>query len=269
MRGARRARRAAARGSLALLAAAGASACAVVGGPGAPATPQRPTFSSDTSLTAEGTLEVEAGVAVDPRDGGEVPVVLKLGAGPRTEVFLGGAPVRWIEGDDDEAGIGDLSVGVRHRVRDGQGERWSLALTGAVKLPLADEDRGLGTGEVDALFAFAAARAVGSLAVVAYGQLDVLGQPEDDTALGADLALAVGKALDRRLGAFGELTAIGVPEEDFEELLATAGLTYALDDATIFDVALQLGFGEDGRDPTLLVGVTRNFGPVHPRSATR
>src|SRR5690606_5080137 len=80
--------------------------------------PQRPTFGNDTNTTPEDELEVEAGIAFDPGAPGDdfdVPVLLKLGLGPRTELFGGMSVLRAI---DDEEGIGDALVGVRHRLWD-------------------------------------------------------------------------------------------------------------------------------------------------------
>ena len=46
---------------------------------GATPTPQRPTISSDTKLTAPGTIELESGVAFEASESFDTPKTLKLG----------------------------------------------------------------------------------------------------------------------------------------------------------------------------------------------
>ena len=91
-------------------------ACATTLAHGRPVTPQRPTYSSDTNTTAEGTVELESGLGAS-RDGDlSTPNTLKYGAGERTELFVGVSPFNVVERPGgDGVGFGDLLVGVRHR----------------------------------------------------------------------------------------------------------------------------------------------------------
>lgn len=225
----------------------------------APAFPQRPTFSSDTNTAAEGTVELEAGLVVDPDDLFATPVNLRYGAGPATELFVGGSPLNYVSGaGEDEVGIGDLVLGVRQRLRE-EDRLPSFAVQVAMKLPTADEDQGLGTGELDASFAAIASKAVESLSVTGYYQVDVLGDPAGGTALAHGLALAGGHPVADRVGAFAEVAAIFVPEQDVDQLFTTFGATYAASPSLIFDLAFVVGF-EDAPDLQVLVGLTHNLG---------
>lgn len=57
-----------------------------------------------------------------------------------------GGPLRPTDGS--ESGLGDSSVGLTYKAISGA-DRVNLSFTGRVKFPTGDEDRGLGTGEVD------------------------------------------------------------------------------------------------------------------------
>ena len=84
----------------------------------APATPQRPTFSANTKTTAVGTLEFEGGLLLDWEDRFDTPTVLKYGATPSTEYFVGWSPyVNYDTMGVDGSSIGDTLIGVRQRVQ--------------------------------------------------------------------------------------------------------------------------------------------------------
>jgi hypothetical protein len=54
-----------------------------------------------------------------------------------------------VENGSDNTGVGDLVLRAGHVLRADRGDGWQLYGTVAVKLPLADETQGLGTGETD------------------------------------------------------------------------------------------------------------------------
>lgn len=248
---------------LALLAALPAlGGCHLLPGGEIPVTPQRPTLSSNTATTARGTYELEAGVALDPGDSLDTPVVLKYGLEEATEVFAGWSPLRLVDrpGDDGE-GIGDLVLGLRHRLSEETEDRPATAVQAAIKLPTADEDQGLGTGEADFFLAGIASRTVGTVPLTGYYQLGLLGEQDGD---GADLqhalALAAGFPLEGRFDAFAELAAVLEPENDFDAVFTTLGLTYLLQPGQVADVSVVLGLDRDAPDYVLQVGFTQNLG---------
>ena len=243
-----------------------ASACRTSPELAAPAGPQRPSVSSDTGTTAEGTLELELGLALDPDDALSTPVGIKYGSGPRTEVFLGLSPFNRLElAAGDEEGFGDLVVGTRHRMAEGEGGRPSFAVQAAVKLPTADDEDGLGSGELDASFALIATRAFGAGSGTAYYSFDVLGDPAGGTDAAHVLALAGGRSIGGSWGAALELAGLFAPEDDDSVYLVTANLTRALHPWLVFDVGVSAGLESDDPDPALLVGLTRNLGPLSGR----
>ena len=239
--------------------------CRIVPDSQAPVTPQRPTFSSDTNTVPEGMVELEAGVILDPGDLVATPTTLKYGVGPAAEVSVGWSPLNYLSlPGEDEFGIGDVFLGLRHRFREEGEDRPSLAVQSVVKLPTADDGDGLGTGELDAFFAGIASKAVGKLSLTGFYQFEILGDPAGGTDIGNSFAFAAGQALGEGIGAFAEVVFRFVPENDLDQYFTTLGATYAVSPALVLDVAVLLGL-DDAPDFQLLVGFTHNFGRLAAR----
>ncbi len=257
------------RGSATLLALGLAGSCAGLPGGGASVTPQRPTFSSDTNTTAEGTLELESGLFLDPGDAAALPTVLKYGAGPRTELFVGLSPFNFVElPGEDARGVGDTIVGTRHRFWEND-TGTSSALQLATKLPTGDESEGLSTGEID-FFAAGILTHVFSerTAGTAYYELGVLGDPADtDTDTRHTVAIAASHSLDDHLGLYAELAQI-LDIRGFDPLITTLGVTRSVNPSLVLDFGLALGLNGDAPDAALVAGLTMNFGRVRGTGAT-
>jgi outer membrane putative beta-barrel porin/alpha-amylase len=69
-----------------------------------------------------------------------------------TSVIPGVGPVRGGAGSSTESGLGDIVLGATYAAYYDAASMFGVDLTGKVKLPTADENKGLGTGEAD--FAF-------------------------------------------------------------------------------------------------------------------
>jgi len=223
-----------------------------------PVTPQRPTFSSSAFTTAAGTLEVEAGLAIDPGDRLGTPTTLKVGLDDVSEGFVGFEPIVVVDGS--ESGLGDFVVGYRRRFAEGDGHGPALAWLAALKIPPADEDDGLGSGETDVFGALSATWAGAEFTSTGYLQLGLLGDPGGGSAFQMAGAWALGLPLRDELSAFGELTAVLTPEFDDEQLFGIAGIAWASAPGLVFDVGVQVGLSDDAPDFKLLVGTTSNLG---------
>lgn len=236
------------------------TACTTTSGTGARPTPQRPRISHNAQTTAQGTLELEAGVEVDPSDFWDTPMLLKYGMSSQTEFVFGGSPIRHVDSPDD-TGIGDVVFGVRHRMVDETADDPAIAIATQVKLPTADADKGLGSGETDVFFSIAAEKQVEDVRAVGFYRLGLLGSPTGDgNDLRHDLAAVGTVALGQGLNAYGELAGLFAPEYDFDALLATFGAAFEIAPATVFDAGFRVGLTNDAPDFTLVFGVTHNFG---------
>jgi len=262
MSGAGGERGAGSRGRLALALGGGLlGGCSGLPSDGEPVSAQRPTLSSDTATTVEGTFELELGATWDPGQFWDTPTTLKYGSGPSTEVFLGWSPYVWLElPGENRQGIGDLLVGIRHRFHEATESSPSAAVQTTVKLPTADEDSGVGTGELDASFAGIVTRDLGGYFATGYYALDVLGEPSGGTVVGHAVALASTTPLVGRFAGFGEIAGVFLPELDFEPIFSTLGVTYNPRRFLVFDVGVAIGLNEDAPDLRVVVGLTENLG---------
>lgn len=234
--------------------------CVSTQGQGAAPTPQRPTLSHNTNTTAVGTYELEAGVEIDPSDFVDTPMLVKYGLTPRTEFVFGGSLLRHND-DTDETGIGDFVFGARHRIVDETVDQPALAALVLVKLPLADRDDGLGSGETDVIGSIAAQKQLDAVNVVGFYALGLLGDVNSDGLdISHTLAAAGSISVAQNLDAFGELGAVFVPENDYDAWLATLGAQFLIGPSTIFDAGFRVGLSDDAPDFSLIFGVTHNFG---------
>jgi hypothetical protein len=239
-----------------------AAACANLPETGERVTPQRPTFSSSPMTVAKETVELEGGLFLG--DGGQIdsPMRLKYGYDAATEVFLQAAPLRRNNfSGSEETGFGDVSFGIRGRVREETEEEPSLALGLEIKLPVADHEKALGSGETDVLFSGSMGKQIDKYYVTGYYELGLLGEVGDGGIdIGHGLAVAGSMPARDDLSAYGELAGIFIPEADVDALFTTWGVAYTVAPYLVFDVGLQLGLSDDANDFALLVGFTRNFG---------
>lgn len=227
-----------------------------------PVTPQRPTLSSDTSTTARGTVEIEAGVSVQPGDLLDTPLALKWGSGEATEVFMGWSPWQQIDvpGHDLE-GSSDVLVGMRHRFLEESEGVPSAALQLATKLPTGNDE--VSTGEIDFLAAGIVTKRAAGVSWTGFYQLEALGSPGGrGIALGHDGALAAAGAIEQRWGWFGELAGRFVDELHHDSVFVTAGATYAPKDSMVFDAGVVVGLSDDAPDLMFVFGMTHNLGSI-------
>jgi len=251
---------------LSLLLAVGPGACSFVDLQDVPATPQRPTLSSDTATTAKGTLEIEAGVAVDPTDAFDSPLQLKVGAAEATELFLAWSPYRWVErSGPDGRGQGNLFIGVRNRFLEETESRPSAAFQLQTKIPTASEREGLGSGALDFLGAGIVTKDLGGFLTTGFYQIGILGEPDGgDTDLEHDVAIASGTPLVNGLGAFAEVAGTFIRERDTSSVFTTLGLAYAIARDVVADAGVVVGLSDDAPDFRVVAGVTINFGHLFP-----
>lgn len=225
-------------------------------------TAQRPILSSDTATVPKGFLELESGITLGPGSQVDAPTALKLGTGPATEAFLLLAPYRRLEGPgENPEGFGDLHLGGRYRFRDDEGRRPSAALQAHIKLPTADEDEGLGSGEVDVALAGILTWHRDQSLWTAFYQMQSLGEP-DGADMSHDAGLLAAFLPRHRLGGFAEIGANLVPEEDLDQIFATFGATYNPGNQLVWDIAVLVGLSEESPDWLVSFGFTKGLGPV-------
>lgn len=227
----------------------------------APTTAQRPTVSSDTATTGEGTFELESGIALDPGDTIDTPTVVKWGAGPRTELSFGWSPHQGIVvPGDDAGGVGDLQVGTRHRFLEEGELHPSAAIQFTTVLPTGDRAEGLSTGEVDFAAAGIVTKTIGRATGTLFYEAGILGNQGGGTDLEHTMALAGSMALTSRWGVFAELSSVHNRESAVETYAGIVGGSYAFSERFVVDVGASIGLDDQAPDFQLLVGFTANLG---------
>jgi hypothetical protein len=237
-------------------------------------TPQRPRITRNTRTTAEGTMELEAGITWDPNDFLDTPMTLKYGISEDMEYFLNVSPLRIYDfPGDDESGISDIGFGLRHRVDDGGDGGASFAVELMGKIPTSDERDGLGTGGIDprlpgfftggtdVRLAGIVEQQTGDVNVNGYVALNALGATGGGTTYQTLMAGAISTPISESDSVFGEI--VGTFTEGFgSTFFAQGGLYRRIAANMTADAAFGIGLDSDAPAFFLMLGVTTNFGYV-------
>ena len=226
-----------------------------------PAHPQRPSLGSTAATTEAGYVEMEAG-GVFANDGFSTPVRFRLGLGRIAEAYLGFSPIVGVDTDEGtETGFGDTVLGAK--IRFFESADGDAAVEGFVKLPTADEDKGLGTGAVDAGFRFIASRAWGMNQFHFNLGGDFAGVP-DATSNDArwTLSLMWARTFESRLGMYGELFVQFLPAADDENISTQWGVIYVLNPSLVLDAGVNIGLSDDAPDLQVRMGITKVLGKL-------
>lgn len=230
----------------------------------------RPLFTDDAEPVAPGQFELEAGVAYikdGPTHHGDVPVSLTYGLPARLEIgagFGGQFEERRdvFSGRQTEEGIADLTLGFKWKVLE-QDRFWAdQSLAGAVKLPTANEDEGLGSGEVDYSLAWIVTRGIteklNAHLNVGYSWLGDSAEEDADDVL--FYGVAVDYQLTERLQPVAEIFAESPIESDGRiQVLTNVGLRWLVKDNLVLDFAVGTGLTEEAPDLFATTGLTWAF----------
>jgi Putative MetA-pathway of phenol degradation len=224
------------------------------------ATPQRPMKSNTAYTVATGYLQMETGLTVIENYALDTPTLIRFGMAPRTEVSFGLSPIRGIEEDGErEFGIGDVELAARYRFFTSY--QGAAALEGFVKLPTADEDKGLGTGVTDAGITFLASRSWGpnlwnfNLGGEFAGVPDATSNEARWTTV-----LTWSRPFHERWTVLGELALQILPAADVEDITTDWGVRYRINPSFVLDAAVYVGLSDDAPDYQVLVGLTKVIG---------
>jgi hypothetical protein len=232
------------------------------------ARPQRPSKSDNAYTTAPGYLELETGWSHDEGvDAAEV--LLKLGLSARTEISFGLRP--WVSSDQPtgtETGLGDTLLGAKFRFFESrEGE---AAFSASIKIPTADDDKGLGTGDTDVGFRFIASRDWGRNHWDLNLGGDFAGVPDSsDNEARWTAILTWSQTLRERYSYYGEIFLQHLPAFDEDTITADAGISYALNPSFVLDAGVNVGLSDDAPDVQILVGLTKVLGKALPGRARR
>lgn len=239
-------------------------------------TPQRPRISKNTQTTIKDSIELEAGLHIDPDDFIDTPLVFKYGISDATEAIVETAPLRRFEaGSEKETGIGDLAFGIRHRFEnDGDGPTYGVEFVG--KLPTSDrgDENEIGTGGRDPRTFIGAAANTGStdltvagiveqqngdFNIVGYGALNAFGSGIDGTIYQLLLASHATMPLTDADTVFAEV-AWALNETVNDVAVAQGGIYRRVGANMTADAAIGVGLNGDSPALYFMVGLSTNFG---------
>ena len=235
-------------------------------------TPQRPRVSRNTKTVAADSIELEAGVLLDPNDFFDTPVTLKYGLTDEIEYFFESAVLRSIDfPGDDETGVGDVALGLRHRFREGEDGGPKFAYEVAGKIPTGDEPDGRGTGgrdlrlptffsgSTDFRLAGIVEQSQGDVDVVGYGALNALGSPFGGTVYQLLLASHAAMPITDADTVFAEVVGT-FTEGASSEFFVQGGLYRRIAANMTIDAAAGVGLEDDAPAFFATVGLTTSFG---------
>jgi len=229
------------------------------------ATPQRPSTSYNTSVVNRGWLEVELGSAIDSHFI-DSPVVFKLGLQRNLEFFFGASPVVHVSDEPTATGFGDVTLGVRSRLGRSAPGLPSFAVLVAVKIPTADEEKGLGTGRTDWTILFILSQTTPQITLdfnVGFKTTNVERGISESRLVGV---LTGSRNLTSKVSAYAEAffshqvesrgTAVSNSGIDDFVLAAGAGLGYSVSKKLVIDAAVNVNIVHAPYDLQFLIGAT-------------
>lgn len=226
----------------------------------------RPLETDDAGTVDPGFVEVELGTAFQSDSFAELletPIGIKTGVVPGLDVGLSFGWQRLHEGGVAESGITDLELGAKWNFLTETNGIPAMSLTAAVKLPTADDDRGLGSGETDWDVTVVLSKTLTDWLTghlnAGYGFIGCpTGEDVGDVVHGS-------AALEVQVSECGWITAEVLAEREHEDgadtiLLGNAGTRWALSDHLALDAAVGSALnGGEAPDIFATVGLTWLF----------
>jgi len=166
-----------------------------------------------------------------------------------------------IERHGSESGVGDTNLDLGYRFLDETDSLPEMSVHGGIKIPTADEDKGLGTGEMDYQLGVELVKELGGWSVDLGMDYNILGDPDDYD-------------LDNYVSAYGELSTEFLPrlttifklagaqaasEESDTELTAGLECDYDFDHAGTVYAGMDAGLSDGSPDFSLYVGYSISF----------
>lgn len=235
-------------------------------------TPQRPKVSRNTKTVLADSVELESGIHWDPNDFIDTPITVKYGMTDSMEYFVESAVIRQIDlPGDNETGIGDLAIGLRHRFKESEDGDLAYAYEVVGKIPTGDEPDGRGTGGrdlrlptfisggTDFRIAGIVEQKKGDVDIVGYGALNALGSPFGGTVYQLLLASHGAMPITDADTLFAEIVGT-FTEGASSEFFVQGGLYRRIAANMTADVAVGFGLEEDAPAFFLMLGLTTNFG---------
>lgn len=231
--------------------------------------PDRPDVTASPGTVPAGSVQVETGLTAQRESRGgraderrvAVEAALRLGLTERLELQLEGEPFARLRGDGEDRGPGDVRVGAKYRLLDGDERRPALGLLGSVTLPVGEEPTGAERPQY-ALVGTVLLPLPGDASLVLNAGVAVIGQsrPSGYLVQGFGAAEVQADLWPQRLEAYAELFG-STPEQrgGRERIGAGAGLVFRLAPRLAIDAGVETTVAGAGPEWVVRAGVSARF----------
>ena len=176
-------------------------------------------------------------------------------------VEIADSTVQEVERHGSASGIGDTTFSLSYRFVDESDSLPEMSVHGDVKLPTADEDKGLGTGETDYCLGIELIKEIGAWTVDVGMDYNILGDPDgydldNYVAAYGDLSTGLGPGLTTIFKLYG---AQAPSEESDAELTVGLECDYAIEHLGSVYAGVDAGLSDGSPDFSLSVGYSMSF----------
>ncbi|MEP7077142.1 MAG: transporter, partial [Acidobacteriota bacterium] len=156
-----------------------------------------------------------------------------------------------------ESGAGDTQLGIQGVLLTENKSRPGVALAYCIKVPTADEKKGLGTGRVDQSFIGLISKTAGKTTVDFNAIYLLAGNTSDrHHSSSGQAAFAVTENITKRFGVQGEVSGASRNDEQAGAMFGLGVVTYQLNKRTVFDTGLRFGLTPFAPKVGVVAGVT-------------
>ena len=225
----------------------------------------RPLSTDDADVVEQEHIEIESGFEYVGQTDSEKNLSFVLKYGLVNNLDLGvELPYGFIDSSEssDVDGIGDVKIIAKHHLLDETDNHPALAWSFTLKTKTGNEDKGLGSGEIDYILNGICTKEIfGFIAHLNLGYTFV-GEPE-----GEDLddvfsySLALGYPINKALNIVGEILGETTFDGDFNDnpCSGLAGLNYDFNEMVSYDFGVGFKISEASPDYTVTTGLTFGF----------
>ena len=235
--------------------------------------PARPTASNPAEFQKSGVLQFELGYNANFHAAGtekqqDLPLALRFAVNRRILLeFDSDSPSSQTDtSKTTTTGTGDSQLGIQFVLQPENKSRPGVSFAYYVKIPTANEEKGLGTGKVDHNFIGLVSKTVGKTTVdfnaiyLLAGKTSTTGHTSSGQA-----ALAITESLSKKFGVQGEISGFSRNDEQSGAIFGLGVVTYQLNKRMVFDSGVRFGLTSDAPRVGIVAGITVGIADLYKK----